>query len=294
MTTTVHDVLRVIREKSTTDRELGTAFERLMVRFLSTDPVWSEQFSRVWMYGEWPGAAGNRQDLGIDLVAQERETGALWAIQCKFYEPDHTVQKTDLDSFFTASGQGRFAHRLIISTTDKWGPNAEAALDDQQIPVQRLGLSDIAASRVEWRLPASGDAERVELSLRGKKSPRPHQREAIDAVFEGFAEHDRGTADPPRPTRGSGLAWGALVAGSAPRRVGHEVRPCLRREREARAGGVLGVPDVDGGGGGGDLDAVVAVTAAAVAALEPVEFGRAHSSPRVCSMKTRDSSGVSA
>ncbi len=36
------------------------------------------------MYGEWPGAASNRRDLGIDLVAQERETGALWAIQCKF------------------------------------------------------------------------------------------------------------------------------------------------------------------------------------------------------------------
>ncbi|MGW4319491.1 DEAD/DEAH box helicase [Streptomyces sp. NPDC004684] len=192
MTTTVHDVLRVIREKSKTNRELGTAFERLMVRFLSTDPLWSEQFSRVWMYGEWPGAAGDQRDLGIDLVAQERETGALWAIQCKFHEPDHTVQKTDIDSFFTASGKGGFAHRLIISTTDRWGPNAEAALDDQQIPVQRLGLSDIAASRVEWRLPASGDAGQVELSLRGKKSPRPHQREAIDAVFQGFEEHDRG------------------------------------------------------------------------------------------------------
>ncbi|MFF0461170.1 DEAD/DEAH box helicase [Streptomyces mexicanus] len=192
MTTTVHDVLRVIREKSTTNRELGTAFERLMVRFLSTDPLWSEQFSRVWMYGEWPGAAGDQRDLGIDLVAQERETGALWAIQCKFFEPDHTVQKADIDSFFTASGKGGFAHRLIISTTDKWGPNAEAALDDQQIPVQRLGLSDIAASPVEWRLPASGDTGRIELSLRGKKSPRPHQREAIDAVFQGFQKHDRG------------------------------------------------------------------------------------------------------
>ncbi|ULR52824.1 DEAD/DEAH box helicase [Streptomyces deccanensis] len=190
-------MLRVIREKSRTNRELGTAFERLMVRFLSTDPVWSEQFSRVWMYGEWPGAAGShtagsQKDLGIDLVAQERETGALWAIQCKCYEADHTVQKPDIDSFFTASGQGGFARRLIISTTDKWGPNAEAALYGQQPPVQRLGLSEIAASRVEWRLPASGEASGVELSLRGKKSPRAHQREAIDAVFEGFAEHERG------------------------------------------------------------------------------------------------------
>ncbi|MCF4139889.1 DEAD/DEAH box helicase [Streptomyces sp. Tue 6430] len=192
MTTTVHDVLHVIRQKAKTNRELGTAFERLMVRFLSTDPLWSEQFSRVWMYGEWHGAAGDQRDLGIDLVAQERNTGALWAIQCKFYEPEHTVQKADIDSFFTASGKGGFARRLIISTTDKWGPNAEAALHDQQIEVHRLGLSDIAASRVEWRLPTSGDTTQVELSLKGKKSLRPHQREAIDAVFRGFEEHERG------------------------------------------------------------------------------------------------------
>ncbi|MFJ8821666.1 DEAD/DEAH box helicase family protein [Streptomyces sp. NPDC102467] len=191
-TTTVHDVLRVIRENAKTNRELGTAFERLMVRFLSTDPLWSEQFSRVWMYGEWPGATAGHQDLGIDLVAQERETGALWAIQCKFYEPDHTVHRAGIDSFLAASGQGDFAHRLIISTTDKWGPNAEAALVDQRPPVQRLGLSEISASPIEWRLPSSGDADKVELSLRGKKSPRPHQREAIDAVFQGFEEHERG------------------------------------------------------------------------------------------------------
>jgi predicted helicase len=33
---------------------------------------------------------------------------------------------------------------LIISTTDKWGKNAEDACDNQQIPVQRIGLADIA------------------------------------------------------------------------------------------------------------------------------------------------------
>jgi hypothetical protein len=27
--------------------------------------------------GEWPGVAGDQRDLGVDLVAQERETGAL-------------------------------------------------------------------------------------------------------------------------------------------------------------------------------------------------------------------------
>ncbi|WP_257626283.1 restriction endonuclease [Janthinobacterium sp. NKUCC06_STL] len=44
-------------------------------------------------------------DVGIDLVARKRGTGDYWAIQCKFYDPDHALQKGDIDSFFTASGK---------------------------------------------------------------------------------------------------------------------------------------------------------------------------------------------
>ena len=116
----------------------------------------------------------------------------LCAIQCKFYEPDHTVSKADIDSFFTASGKGGFTRRMIISTTEKWGPHAEEALEDQQIPVTRIGLADIAESPVDWRIPAPGMAVEVELSLHAKKQSRPHQAEALDAVFAGFVNHDRG------------------------------------------------------------------------------------------------------
>ncbi|MEY6564445.1 DEAD/DEAH box helicase [Streptomyces sp. PGLac3x] len=162
-----------------------------MVQYLGADPDWREQFTQVWMYHDWPGAEHDKRDVGIDLVAQDRETGGFCAIQCKFYEPEHTVQKADLDSFFTASGKGGFTRRMIISTTDKWGPNAESALNDQQIPVTRLGLADIEASPVEWHLPTVVERA-IELSLRKKKTPRPHQSEAIDAVFKGFAAHQRG------------------------------------------------------------------------------------------------------
>lgn len=51
---------------------------------------------------------------------------------------------------------------------------------------------------------------------------------------------------------------------------------------------------MDGGGGGGCLDAVAGFVAVAVAALEPVEFRGAHSSPSVRWMKARDSLGVRA
>ncbi|MER5304105.1 type ISP restriction/modification enzyme [Streptomyces lasiicapitis] len=181
----------MIRNESATNRERGTRFEELMMRYLGADPDWSEQFTRVWMYHDWPGAESDKRDVGIDLVAQDRETGGFCAIQCKFYEPDHTVQKADLDSFFTASGKGGFTRRMIVSTTEKWGPNAESALDDQQIPVTRIGLADIEASPVEWHVPDAPEYP-VELRLRGRKTPRPHQREAIEAVFEGFGSHPRG------------------------------------------------------------------------------------------------------
>ena len=119
--TTVHDVLRMIRETSVTNHERGSRFEKLMRSYLGIDPTWAEQFSKVWLWADWPGAAANKQDTGIDLVAQDRETGGFCAIQCKFYEPDHTVSKADIDSFFTASGKGGFTRRMIISTTERGG-----------------------------------------------------------------------------------------------------------------------------------------------------------------------------
>ncbi|MFE5037840.1 DEAD/DEAH box helicase [Streptomyces sp. NPDC056683] len=188
----MHDVLRAIRNGATGNRDRGTRFEELMVQYLSTDPQWTEQFTRVWMWANWPGAEQDKRDTGIDLVAQDRETGGFCAIQCKFYEPHHTVRKEDIDSFFTASGKGAFTRRMIISTTDKWSGHAEEALDDQQIPVTRIGLADIANSAVEWHLPAEGTDHEVQMTLRDKKTPRPHQKAALDDVFAGFAEHDRG------------------------------------------------------------------------------------------------------
>ncbi|WP_222131040.1 type ISP restriction/modification enzyme [Streptomyces sp. CFMR 7] len=187
----MHDVIRAIRHGSIgKNRDRGTRFEELVLQYLSTDPQWTEQFSRVWMWTDWPGAEHDKRDTGIDLVAQDRETGGFCAIQCKFYEPQHTIQKDDIDSFFTASGKGGFTRRMIISTTEKWGVHAEAALGDQQIPVTRLGLSDIANSPVEWHLPAVD--EPIELTLQKKKEPRKHQRAAIDDVFTGFVDHNRG------------------------------------------------------------------------------------------------------
>lgn len=39
---------------------------------------------------------------------------------------------------------------MIISTTNKWSKNAEAALENQQIPVVRATIYDLANSSIDW------------------------------------------------------------------------------------------------------------------------------------------------
>ncbi|THV24500.1 DEAD/DEAH box helicase [Glycomyces paridis] len=197
MTGTVRDILDHIRVTSQTNAERGRRFEQLMLAFFRTDPQWRQQFSEVWMWADSPLAEDNATDTGIDLVARETGSEEFCAIQCKFYEPDRVIRKADLDSFFTASGKKGINRRIVVSSTDKWGPNAEAALADQQVEVTRVGMSQLDTSPIDWSEVASEHAwaagERLgPRYLRAKKAPMPHQDEAIEAVLAGFETHDRG------------------------------------------------------------------------------------------------------
>ncbi len=190
MPTSVHDVFEAFR-RAPNNYERGAKFEKLMAQYLPLDPVYGRLFDQVWLWKDWPGRNG-KVDTGIDLVAQEADTGDLWAIQCKFYEPEHTIARADIDGFIARSGQKPFKHRLLISTTDRWGKHAEDACENQQPPVQRIGLADIAESPIDWAFAGPDMTLEVDLKPAPKHEPRPHQQEAIDKVFAGFAEHDRG------------------------------------------------------------------------------------------------------
>lgn len=120
---------------------------------------------------------------------RERDTGAYTAIQCKFYEPTHTLAKADIDSFFTASGKKPFTNRVIISTTDKWGTHAEDALDGQSTPVQRINLADIAESPIDWDIALA------------RRRIAPQRRSAVLAIA-GVTGVTRGIR--PRLSRRSG------------------------------------------------------------------------------------------
>ncbi|HMR13324.1 MAG TPA: DEAD/DEAH box helicase family protein, partial [Arachnia sp.] len=179
---------------ASSNSERGSKFERLMVDYFWHDPTLSVEYDMVQPWSEWSHREG-KHDTGIDLVARRKASGEWTAIQCKFYDPKHHLQKTDIDSFFTASGKAwdgvAFTNRIIISTTDRWSKHAEDALRDQQIPVQRIGLADIAESPIDWmKLPSGGLDFEARRAVR--YGLREHQKLAIDKIREGFATHDRG------------------------------------------------------------------------------------------------------
>lgn len=171
-------------------RDKGDKFERLIRSYLLTDPEWASQFSDVWLWKDYPGRDG-RIDTGIDLVAQAKHTGELTAIQCKFIDPETTVSKQHLDSFIADSSRREFSRRLFVSTSVKWGKNAEDAIRDLDPPLTRLNFYDLAASSIDWTQFSLETPEQI-TRKDGVKTLRPHQRQALEAVREGFCDSDRG------------------------------------------------------------------------------------------------------
>ena len=191
--TALQTLLNSFRASAKTEREKGNYFEELVVQYMQAEPVYRDRYSNVWSYADWAREEGEKygkdaSDEGIDLVAKTRGTKEYHAIQCKFYDPDHTIAKTDIDSFFTASGQRPFKHRLIVASTDKWGPKAEKALSNQQPPVTRIDLAALEASQIDW----SKFAPSKPPVLKEQKVLRPHQKDALKLVCEGLATTDRG------------------------------------------------------------------------------------------------------
>ena len=169
------------------------------MNYFRADPTLANEYDEVCRWADWR-YNGGKADTGIDLVAHRVEDDTWTAIQCKFYLETTTIQKSNLDSFFEASGRSfetengteNFANRLIISTTDRWSSNAEAALENQIIPTNRIGLASIAESPIDWDVAFPGSEMQIHLTKRETFEPRPHQQAAIENAIKGFETHERG------------------------------------------------------------------------------------------------------
>lgn len=151
MKTPLQEILTQLRKSAQSEREKGTYFEELIITYLNNEATYKDLYSQVWTYADWASEQElDRRDTGIDLVAKTSGTDEYHAIQCKFYAQEHRIQKSDIDSFFTASGKKPFTHRVIVATTNKWSEHAEDALQGQQPPVSKIDLHDLENSRIDW------------------------------------------------------------------------------------------------------------------------------------------------
>ncbi|SMC38963.1 DEAD/DEAH box helicase [Janibacter indicus] len=189
MSVTLEDLLDKIWFGAQNTVEKGSSFEHLIASYLRTAPEFADRFEDVYLWQDWP-ERGGQADHGIDIVAKDIHTGGWCAVQAKFYDPQSHINKTDIDTFLSAASNKAFTSKLFVSTTTSWGPTAKHVLDAAE--VTRIGLSDLLESKVDWEsIDWSSPLPEV-LPTSGKKTPRPHQREALKQVRAGFTEHDRG------------------------------------------------------------------------------------------------------
>lgn len=196
---TFNKILEKYRKISFSEKDKGTRFERLMQAYLQTDPKYAYRFKKVWLWNDFPGKKDlGGGDTGIDLVAVTHE-GDYWAIQCKCFQENSIIDKPAVDSFLSTSSREfksedlktvSFSHRLWISTTNKWGPNATEAIKNQSPPVTRINLYNLQEAPVDWEKLDKGI--HGEASRTPKKSLRPHQIEALKKTHEYFKTADRG------------------------------------------------------------------------------------------------------
>lgn len=187
--TALQTLLNSYRHASVSEREKGAYFEELILCYLRNEASYRDLYSRVWSYADWAKEQGlDQRDTGIDLVALTSGTGEYHAIQCKLYAKDHKIHKSDIDSFFTASGKRPFTHRIIVSSTNHWSEHAEDALRDQQTPVSKIDLFDLENSQIDW----ARYQPQTPPTLKEKKKPRRHQQDALEAIRAGLQQADRG------------------------------------------------------------------------------------------------------
>ncbi|MDD9975385.1 MAG: DEAD/DEAH box helicase family protein [Candidatus Poribacteria bacterium] len=187
-----YSALNYIRENANTQYGKGKLFERLIRTYFLEDPFYQKRFSEVYLWSEWAELRPEFDgvDIGIDLVAQERD-GGYCAIQCKCYAENTRISKGDMDTFISASAREPFTSRMFVDTGSDWSANVYRTLDGLQPPCQRISAADLASRPVDWPDFSRDAPEQLDYQ-QGTFSLREHQKVAFDDVINGFKASDRG------------------------------------------------------------------------------------------------------
>ena len=185
---TFDDLVNQIDNNLDNQRDRGTAFEKMVVAYLKNEPTYKQKFSDVWMLSEVPAEYHiPKRDTGVDIVAKDY-AGNLTAVQAKYYKGK--VGKDTINSFVAEMGKSYYSSGLLVSSTDQWNRNAEAALENNTKPITRIGLSQLRHAHFNWE--KFSFAKENDLSKKEHKEPHKYQKTAISNSVAYFKDHDRG------------------------------------------------------------------------------------------------------
>ncbi len=177
-------------------RHKGSLFEKVSKHFLLEHDSTNE-YESIDLWSDFK-LRGNKGDRGIDMVITTASKEYI-AVQCKFHQD--SISLNDISTFLSqlqaGVGEVRFKKGIIISTS-KLTSTALEEIEQirstgKDIDIDIITEEDFIYSQIDWEKLDPMQTQ-GELPLCDKKSPRPHQTEAINATKEYFSN--------PKNTRG--------------------------------------------------------------------------------------------
>jgi len=162
----------------------GKQFEKAVKWLLLNDPKHKRKYKNVWLWDEFPDRTG--PDIGIDVVAQGHDN-SLCAIQAKCFDSGRDIPKSEIDSFISAASPRKYAHRMLVATTDGLSANARKTLTENH--VEWFLKSSLESLESFWPETISSLGAPRTIS---KYVPRTHQAQAINDVCMGLKSVSRG------------------------------------------------------------------------------------------------------
>ena len=198
MSLSFDEVIQKYRKNATSTRDQGDKFERLIKAYFESEALYKSVLSDVWLWKDFPykNQFGRGNDVGIDIVCRTK-TGEYWAIQCKLYGENETIDYKAIATFYATSdilfktkdGEKKFENRIWVDTTlDGFTGEAESKI--QKLNISRIGLSELRKTNLNWEDLDSGKSGDEVQSV--KYGLRPHQQEALDKAKKYYETHDRG------------------------------------------------------------------------------------------------------
>lgn len=156
--------------------------------YLENEPAFKNKYSDVWMLNEVPEEYHiSKQDTGVDIVARDRATGKLTAVQAKYYRSK--INKKNIDSFLAEVGKDYYSDGIIVTSTNDWNKNAKNATEYLTKEISVVGLSQLQNANFDWQLFDFNS--RNNLTMKPKKL-RDYQKEAIKKSLDYFKTNSRG------------------------------------------------------------------------------------------------------